>query len=125
SGASVVLARTAPGDAGPCRWAVGAALDLRSAAVDAVRDLLGEVQLAGEEVADDEGDPLLRDLAASLVPVKGSGPARSPGAPVEWPHVLERLAVTGRDAFVVPTHATDLPTAGIHTVRVLLTRDPR
>ncbi|MFE7513113.1 TOMM precursor leader peptide-binding protein [Streptomyces sp. NPDC057540] len=125
SGASVVLARTAPGDTAPGRWAVGAALDLTSAAVDAVRDLLGEVQLAGEEHATDGGDPLLRDLAASLVPVNGSGPARSPGAPVEWPHVLERLAASGRDAFVVPTHAGDLPTAGIHTVRVLLTRDPR
>ncbi|MEV7569199.1 TOMM precursor leader peptide-binding protein [Streptomyces tanashiensis] len=125
SGASVVLARTAPGDAGPGRWAVGASLDLASAAVDAVRDLLGEVQLAGEERTTDEGDPLLRDLAAALVPVTGNGPARAPGAPVEWPHVLERLAATGRDAFVVPTHATDLPTAGIHTVRVLLTRDPR
>ncbi|MFF7776501.1 TOMM precursor leader peptide-binding protein [Streptomyces tanashiensis] len=125
SGASVVLARTAPGDAGPGRWAVGASLDLASAAVDAVRDLLGEVQLAGEERTTDEGDPLLRDLAAALVPVTGNGPAQAPGAPVEWPHVLERLAATGRDAFVVPTHATDLPTAGIHTVRVLLTRDPR
>ncbi|MFC9699243.1 TOMM precursor leader peptide-binding protein [Streptomyces sp. NPDC056943] len=122
SGASVVLARTAAGDAAPGRWAVGAALDLTSAAVDAVRDLLGEVQLAGEERSTDEGDPLLRDLAAALVPVTGKESTQAPSGPVEWPHVLERLAATGRDAFVVPTHATDLPTAGIHTVRVLLTR---
>lgn len=125
SGASVVLARTVADGAAPGRWAVGAALDLTSAAVDALRDLLGEVQLAGEERPTDEGDPLLRDLAASLVPVTRNEPARSPGDPVEWPHVLERLAATGRDAFVVPTHATDLPTAGIHTVRVLLTRGLR
>ncbi|MFB7591346.1 TOMM precursor leader peptide-binding protein [Streptomyces sp. NPDC056169] len=125
SGASVVMARTAPGDAAPGRWAVGAALDLASAAVDAIRDLLGVVQLAGEERTTDEGDPLLRDLAPGLVPVTGDGPAQAPGDPVEWPHVLERLAATGRDAFVVPTHAGDLPTAGIHTVRVLLTREAR
>ncbi|MFF9428529.1 TOMM precursor leader peptide-binding protein [Streptomyces sp. NPDC014746] len=125
SGASVVLARTAPDGAAPGCWAVGAALDLTSAAVDAVRDLLGEAQLAGEGRTADEGDPLLRDLAASLVPVTGSGPAGSPAAPVEWAHVLERLAASGRDAFVVPTHAADLPTAGIHTVRVLLARDAR
>ncbi|MEV7280906.1 TOMM precursor leader peptide-binding protein [Streptomyces sp. NPDC093111] len=125
SGASVVLARTAADDAAPGRWAVGAALDLTSAAVDAVRDLLGGAQLAGEELPTDEGDPLLRDLAAALVPVTGNEPARAPGDPVEWPHVLERLAAAGRDAFVVPTHAADLPTAGIHTVRVLLTRGDR
>ncbi|MFE5589175.1 TOMM precursor leader peptide-binding protein [Streptomyces sp. NPDC056549] len=125
SGVSVVLARTAPGDADPGHWAVGAALDLTSAAVDAVRDLLGEVQLAGEGRGTDEGDPLLRDLAAALVPVTGDGSAQAPGDAVEWSHVLERLAATDRDAFVVPTHADDLPTAGIHTVRVLLTRDPR
>ncbi|MCD2462778.1 TOMM precursor leader peptide-binding protein [Streptomyces sp. MBT42] len=122
SGASVVLARTATGEPDPGRWAVGAALDLAAAAVDAVRDLLGEVQLAAEERDTDAGDPLLRDLAVALVPVTGDGSARAPGDPVDWPHVLERLAATGRDAFVVPTHATDLPTAGIHTVRVLLTR---
>ncbi|WP_406065192.1 TOMM precursor leader peptide-binding protein [Streptomyces sp. NBC_01077] len=122
SGASVVLARTAAGDTGPGRWAVGAALDLTSAAVDAVRDLLGEVQLAGEDVVTDEGDPLLRDLDATLVPVTRDEGARSPGAPLEWTRVLERLAAAGRDALVVPTHAADLPTAGIHTVRVLLTR---
>ncbi|MEU8762901.1 TOMM precursor leader peptide-binding protein [Streptomyces sp. NPDC048659] len=125
SGASVVLARTPADGTAPGRWAVGAALDLTSAAVDAVRDLLGEVQLAGEELAMDGGDPLLRDLVPALVPVTVDGPAPSPGAPVDWAHVLERLAAAGRDAFVVPTHAADLPTAGIHTVRVLLTRDAR
>ncbi|MFE7754198.1 TOMM precursor leader peptide-binding protein [Streptomyces sp. NPDC057429] len=120
SGASVVLARTG-GDEAPSHWAVGAALDLGAAAVDAVRDLLGQVQLAAEGLgAPDTGDPLLRDLDAALIPVTGTA-AAEPGEPADWTRLLERLAAGGRDALVVPTHAADLPTAGIHTVRVLLT----
>ncbi|MFD4370278.1 TOMM precursor leader peptide-binding protein [Streptomyces sp. NPDC058486] len=126
SGASVVLARTAGTGDGAGRWAVGAALDLPGAAVDAVRDLLGEAQLAAEDgestLAADPGDPLLRDLDPALVLVTAAGPAEGNGPGVEWTRVLERLAAAGRDAFVVPTHAADLPTAGIVTVRVLLTR---
>lgn len=68
----------------------------------------------------------MRDLDAALVPVTSEQPA-APDAPAGeddtgWTRVLERLAAAGRDALVVPTHAADLPTAGIHTVRVLLTR---
>ncbi|MFF9145795.1 TOMM precursor leader peptide-binding protein [Streptomyces sp. NPDC014861] len=125
SGASVVLARTT-GTGGAGRWAVGAAPDLPGAAVDAVRDLLGEVQLDFEgpesRIGADPGDPLLRDLDPALVRVTEPGPVEGAGAPVEWARVLERLAAAGRDAFVVPTHAADLPVAGILTVRVLLTR---
>ncbi|MFJ7625966.1 TOMM precursor leader peptide-binding protein [Streptomyces sp. NPDC097595] len=119
SGASVVLARTT-GTPRPALWAVGAAPDLATAAVDALRDLLGEAQMAG---APDTGDPLLRDLDAALVPITSEQPAApdAPDAP-GWTRILERLAAAGRDALVVPTHAADLPTAGIHTVRVLLTR---
>ncbi|MEU2653691.1 hypothetical protein ABZ615_00015 [Streptomyces sp. NPDC007325] len=51
-----------------------------------------------------------------------TGAAEGAGAPVGWARVLERLAAAGRDAFVTPTHAADLPAAGIVTVRVLLTR---
>ncbi|MFB7937665.1 TOMM precursor leader peptide-binding protein [Streptomyces sp. NPDC056049] len=126
SGASVVLARTAGTGGGAGRWAVGAALDLPGAAVDAVRELLGEAQLAaegpGSRIAADPGDPLLRDLDPALVRVTEAGPAEGTGAPAGWARVLERLAAAGRDAFVVPTHAADLPAAGILTVRVLLTR---
>ncbi|WP_030757904.1 TOMM precursor leader peptide-binding protein [Streptomyces griseus] len=122
TGVAVVLARTAPDAGGPGRWAAGAALDPAAAAADAVRDLLGAAQLALEEpaVAADTGDPLLRDLDPALV--RASGTAAGTGAAVEWTEVLERLAAAGRDAFVVPTHAADLPSAGIRTVRVLLTR---
>ncbi|WP_411574616.1 TOMM precursor leader peptide-binding protein [Streptomyces fradiae] len=141
SGAWVVLARTAARDTAadePVRWAVGAALERTAAAVDALRDLLGTVQLAEEGVlgAPDTGDPLLADLDAALIPVTdrdgdgdGSGPGSGSGsgskvsadAPVTWTEVLERLAAAGRDALVVPTHGADLPAAGMHTVRVLLT----
>lgn len=122
SGAHVVLARTA----GPARWAVGAALDRAGAVVDAVRDLLGEAQYAadaegGAGAAPDTGDPLLRDLDAALIAVTRSEPA-PPAPATEWTRVLDRLRAAGRDALVVPTHAADLPTAGIFTVRVLLTR---
>ncbi|MFE5075784.1 TOMM precursor leader peptide-binding protein [Streptomyces halstedii] len=138
SGASVVLARTTgtadgSGTGGsslaPGSWAVGAALDRTAAAVDAVRDLLGAAQLASEAPEStggglDTGDPLMRDLDAALIPVTRSGPAApaASGEAVDWTRILERLAAAGRDALVVPTHAADLPTAGIHTVRVLLTR---
>ncbi|KOX19413.1 MULTISPECIES: TOMM precursor leader peptide-binding protein [unclassified Streptomyces] len=141
TGVSVVLARTRPtGSEEPRReaagaWAVGSALDRADAAADALRDLLGAAQLAAEGGlggeggtgttgvlgAPDTGDPLLGDLDAALIPVTADAPA--PALPaVTWADVLERLAATGRDALVVPTHAADLPAAGIHTVRVLLTR---
>ncbi|GAA0913121.1 TOMM precursor leader peptide-binding protein [Streptomyces thermoalcalitolerans] len=127
TGVSVVLARTRPaGSGGPCRWAVGAALDRTAAATDALRDLLGTVQLAAEGVLGDPdtGDPLLADLDAALIPVTAQEEDEaSSGRPaVTWTDVLERLAAAGRDALVVPTHAADLPAAGIHTVRVLLTK---
>ncbi|MER7913805.1 TOMM precursor leader peptide-binding protein [Streptomyces sp. NPDC096068] len=139
---SVVLARTRTaerggkdghaGPDGPGGWAVGAALDRADAATDALRDLLGAAQLTAEGVlgtedasgskrVPDTGDPLLADLDPALVPVTADAPA--PALPaVTWADVLERLAAAGRDALVVPTHAADLPAAGIHTVRVLLTR---
>ncbi|WP_432126052.1 TOMM precursor leader peptide-binding protein [Streptomyces sp. bgisy082] len=136
TGVSVVLARTRPternekdgpaGADGPGRWAVGAALHRSDAATDALRDLLGAAQLAAEgllgaEGVPDTGDPLLADLDAALIPVTADAPAPALSA-VTWTDVLERLAAAGRDALVVPTHAADLPAAGIHTVRVLLTR---
>ncbi|MET7367617.1 TOMM precursor leader peptide-binding protein [Streptomyces sp. NPDC005566] len=122
SGAHAVLARAT----GPARWAVGAALDRAGAVVEAVRDLLGEAQYAadadgGAGTAPDTGDPLLRDLDAGLIAVTRTEPA-PPGPATDWARLLDRLRSAGRDALVVSTHAADLATAGIHTVRVLLTR---
>ncbi|MFC5959236.1 TOMM precursor leader peptide-binding protein [Streptomyces pratens] len=127
TGVSVVLARTRPAEPGePVRWAIGAALDRAAAAGDALRDLIGTVQLTAEGVlgTPDLGDPLLAELDAALIPVTADVAEEEPAAdrrPVAWADVLERLASAGRDALVVPTHAADLPAAGIHTVRVLLT----
>ncbi|MGW7356580.1 TOMM precursor leader peptide-binding protein [Streptomyces sp. NPDC054802] len=127
TGVSVVLARTRPGEPHePVRWAVGAALEPAAAAGDALRDLIGAVQLSAEGVlgTPDPGDPLLAELDAALIPVTADAAGEEPAAgrpPVTWTDVLERLASAGRDALVVPTHAADLPAAGIHTVRVLLT----
>ncbi|MGY3206139.1 TOMM precursor leader peptide-binding protein [Streptomyces sp. TE5632] len=127
TGVSVVLARSRPAEGdGPGHWAIGSALDRTAAATDALRDLLGTVQLAAEGVlgVPDTGDPLLADLDAALIPVTAEDGAAGPDAgpaPVTWTEVLERLGAAGRDALVVPTHAADLPAAGIHTVRVLLT----
>ncbi|MEU8540344.1 TOMM precursor leader peptide-binding protein [Streptomyces sp. NPDC048717] len=129
SGVSVVLARTrgaaSEGAAGEktSHWSVGAALGRTAAVTDALRDLLGTAQLAAEGVlgTPDTGDALLVDLDPFLVAVTAPAPVDSPAAP-SWSDVLGRLAAAGRDAFVVPTHGADLPAAGIHTVRVLLTK---
>ncbi|MFE3494777.1 TOMM precursor leader peptide-binding protein [Streptomyces sp. NPDC059175] len=128
TGVTVVLARSRATD-GRGRWAVGAALDRSAAAVDALRDLLGAVQLGTEGVlgVPDMGDPLLADLDASLVAAAAEEEAAARDtaglATATWSGVLDRLAAAGRDALVVPTHAADLPEAGIHTVRVLLTTE--
>ncbi|MFC4494974.1 TOMM precursor leader peptide-binding protein [Streptomyces ovatisporus] len=120
SGVHVLLAH-AEGE-----WAVGSETSRSGAAAAALRDLLGRIQLSREEhaAAADTGDPLLRDLAPSALPAEdGPGTFTSgAGEPVAWSDVLERLREAGRDALVVPTGSADLQSAGISTVRVLLTR---
>ncbi|MFE5772909.1 TOMM precursor leader peptide-binding protein [Streptomyces sp. NPDC056485] len=125
SGVSVLLARSAE------RWAVGSALDRRAAAVAALTELLGAAQWEGDGSGGgrpaDTGDPLLRDLDPRALAVAGAGgEAGAPAAAIGWPEVLERLGAAGRDAYVVPTGAPELASAGVHTVRVLLTavREP-
>ncbi|WP_411093342.1 TOMM precursor leader peptide-binding protein [Streptomyces sp. 049-1] len=124
SGAFVVLARSRPAASDtPGAWATGAALTRAAAATDALRDLLGTIQLAEEGVlgAPDTGDPLLTDLDPELIEVTAEEGGANAG-PATWTEVLRRLATAGRDALVVLTHTDDLPAAGIHTVRVLLTK---
>lgn len=134
-----------PGVAAAARWAVGASLTPAGAAVAALRDLLGQVQLAAETgEAPDVGDELLPDLAPGAVRVRVPGPEEAgsgvggPGGPgasgasgagsgaagaVTFPVVLERLRAAGRDVLWCDTTPVDLRSAGMHTARVLLTRE--
>ncbi|WBB64069.1 TOMM precursor leader peptide-binding protein [Streptomyces sp. WMMC500] len=128
SGVSVALARE-PGVA--ARWAAGAALTPAGAAVAALRDLLGQVQLAAETgTAPDTGDGLLPDLAPGAIAPSGagggfdgSGGAAGAGAAVTFPAVLDRLRAAGRDVLWHDTTPADLRSAGLHTARVLLTKE--
>ncbi|MFJ4826222.1 TOMM precursor leader peptide-binding protein [Streptomyces bacillaris] len=106
------------------RWAVGAGLSRRTAAASALRDLLGQVQLAAEDpgAVVDLGDPLLGDLAPAAIAVGGeSVPVKS--AETTFDAVLDRLRATGRDALYVDTTPADLPAGSIATARVLVTVD--
>lgn len=100
SGVHVLLARSAQ------RWAVGSDPDRRTAAVTALRDLLGAVQYGQDEASGapaDTGDPLLRDLDARTLTVTGAGEPPVSGPAVGWAEVQGRLAAAGREAYVVPT----------------------
>ncbi|WP_411102824.1 TOMM precursor leader peptide-binding protein [Streptomyces sp. cmx-4-9] len=118
SGVQVLLARSGE------RWAVGSERDRRSAAVAALRELLGAVQYARDEAGAgpaDTGDPLLRDLDARALAVSGAADPQLERPAVDWAEVQRRLVAAGRDAYVVPTGSGDLAAAGLYTVRVLLT----
>ncbi|MFI9582709.1 TOMM precursor leader peptide-binding protein [Streptomyces sp. NPDC052236] len=117
SSAQVVLVRETGG-----RWAIGAELSRRGAACAALRDLLGQVQLAVEDPAEavDTGDPLVADLAAESIAVT-SGPVAADGEATTFDAVLDRLRDAGRDVLYVPTTPADLPAGGISTARILLT----
>ncbi|WP_030738182.1 MULTISPECIES: TOMM precursor leader peptide-binding protein [Streptomyces] len=122
--ASVVLAREADGPSSAGRWAVGAGLSRRAATAAALRDLLGQVQLAAEDpgAAVDPGDPLMADLAAGAIAVGGESVAAD-GAETTFDAVLEALRSAGRDALYVATTPADLASVPVATARVLLTVD--
>ncbi|MEV6784607.1 TOMM precursor leader peptide-binding protein [Streptomyces sp. NPDC051098] len=118
SGVTVVLARSGT------RWAVAAGLSWQAAAVEALRDLLGEVQFERQDAGSGAsfGDPLVRDLDPNTVAVSGTVPiAETPGS--SWSDVLQRLSEQRRGALAVPAGSADLAYAGIHVVRVLLTAE--
>lgn len=123
SAASVVLARETGAD-GAARWAIGAGLSPAGAARDALRDLLGQVQLAAQDPSQevDPGLPFAEDLAPETIAVTADAPAGS--GPVGFDAVLDRLRSAGRDAFYVATTPADLAAGGISTARILLTADP-
>ena len=107
----VVLARTG-GDAP--RWALGTATDRRTAAVAALRDLLGQVQ----QPAASTGDPLLSDLEPAAVLATGTTGTGS--AAVSVAELLDRLRAEGTDVLVVGSTPADLRAGGLHVARVLL-----
>lgn len=107
------------------RWALGAALSWRDAAVEALRDLLGAVQFAAEPDTTgplDTGDPLMRDLDPAALAATGTpiGPGRAEA--VTWADVARRLRGAGRDVLAAPVLAPDLAAGRLHATRVLLTR---
>ncbi|MFW3474629.1 TOMM precursor leader peptide-binding protein [Streptomyces microflavus] len=122
--AHVVLAREAEGPSGQGRWAVGAGLSRRTATASALRDLLGQAQLAAEDpgAEADLGDPLVGDLAAAAIAVGGESVAVE-GAETTFDAVLDRLRSAGRDALYAATTPADLPSGSVATARVLLTVD--
>ncbi|MFI6691833.1 TOMM precursor leader peptide-binding protein [Streptomyces sp. NPDC050433] len=127
SGAHVVLARETgstegAGSKGLGRWAVGAGLSRTAAACAALRDLLGQVQLATEDpdTAVDLGDPLMGELAAETV-LLTADPVAADATATTFDAVLDRLRAAGRDVLYVATTPADLPAGGISTARVLLT----
>ncbi|MFG2616767.1 TOMM precursor leader peptide-binding protein [Streptomyces sp. NPDC048507] len=124
SGVEVLLARAGE------HWALGEGLDRRTAALAALRELLGAVQYAADPAGRspaDTGDPLLADLdPRTLVCGAVAAGAADAGGGTSWERVLERLGAAGLDAYVVTTGSPELAGAGLHTVRVLLTvvREP-
>ena len=117
SPAPVLLARAV--GAGPAGWALGAAPEWRRAAVAAVRDLLGGVQLAREGAAVDFGDPVLPDLEPAALVSTGGRRARL-DARLSVAGLLDRVRDSGWDALAVPVAAPDLAAGGLHTARVLI-----
>jgi bacteriocin biosynthesis cyclodehydratase domain-containing protein len=103
-------------------WAVGADVLWRRAAREALRDLVGRVQLGRQEpgVPVDGGDPLIRALDPFALPVEGDVRPTLDAAST-WPDALEALRLAGRDAYTAPIGSDDLSRAGIVVTRVLLT----
>jgi bacteriocin biosynthesis cyclodehydratase domain-containing protein len=122
SGVYVLLARAYDGDRDIPLWSVGADFGLRRAAVRALRDVIGGVQVAREFPGEqaDTGNPLLRAFdpytirVASLTTGFDLTAAGTPRA------ALDRIHARGRVALAVHTTSADLRSGGISTVRVLI-----
>jgi bacteriocin biosynthesis cyclodehydratase domain-containing protein len=122
SGGFVLLARTTDPTSGVPLWALGSDLGWQQAALVALRDLLGSVQL-GRELADDDaidgGDPVLRALDPYGLVVAGDAVVDLT-AEIDWTELLDRIGRSGRDALAVPLPARDLARGGVWTARVLM-----
>ncbi|MGW3246230.1 TOMM precursor leader peptide-binding protein [Streptomyces sp. NPDC001070] len=121
--APVMFARAEDPHTGRPAWAIEAAPTRRRAAVGALRDLLGQVQLGRDHALTsplDTGDPFLGDLDPMTVAVTGETADGEPAA-ADGAEVLRRVRDRGLDALVVTTGSADLRSAGVHVARVLLT----
>lgn len=121
----VLLARTRGAHDGEPRWAVGCATRWQEAAVCALRDLLGAVQLdrqLGDGARADLGDPLIADLDPAALSVGGyADPVFT--AATGWGEVLRRTRAAGNDILVAPVELPDLAAGGIWVAKVLLVRE--
>ena len=118
----VLLARAVDPLTGRWRWALGCSVGWREAATDAVRDLLGGVQLdrqRADGVRTDTGDPLLADFDPGTLAVTDEA---KPGedAADGWAGVLRRLGEHGCDPLLAVTGSPDLRAGGLEVVRVVL-----
>ncbi|MFI6163471.1 TOMM precursor leader peptide-binding protein [Micromonospora haikouensis] len=121
-GVHALLARCAATPGGEKLWTIAADPSWRVAAVRALCDLVGQVQLrqqsAGPQATDDT-DPVLTDFDPDTLAVAGTAAARTT-ADGSWQRVLAGLAEAGTDVVVVPIGGADLPAGGLFTVRVVL-----
>ncbi|MEV6373648.1 TOMM precursor leader peptide-binding protein [Micromonospora musae] len=115
----VVVAYANDPRTGGVLWSVGSELTWDAAVVNAVRDLLGRVQLGRELGADvDTGDDLVADFDPAVLTVTGT-PAEA--SDVTWDDLLDGVRAAGGDVLLVPTTPADLLAGGVHTARIVLT----
>jgi ribosomal protein S12 methylthiotransferase accessory factor YcaO len=122
--APVLLARAVDPATGEWRWALGASVRWREAAVDAMRDVLGAAQLdrqSADGVRADTGDAVLADFAPQTLAVTGETEAGD-DAPGGFAGLLGRLADIDTDALLADGGSADLRAGGLHVVRVVLER---
>jgi hypothetical protein len=100
------------------KWTVGTGLTRHDAAVTAMRDLVGQAQLAAEGAQADRGERLLADFDPATV---RTGAADVPAECASSDQLLEALHAKGVRALRAQTTTPDLELAGaVNTVRVLL-----
>jgi hypothetical protein len=119
--ATVLLARCRDLHGGDPLWAVGADLSARRAAMIALRDLLGQVQLRAERPEDrvDLGHRIADSFDPFTVRTEGSVELDLATAATAS-DLLAALRASGLVAYAVQDGSADLAGAGLHAVRVLL-----
>jgi ribosomal protein S12 methylthiotransferase accessory factor YcaO len=120
----ILLARANDPVTGAPRWAVGCEATWRRAAVDALRDLVGAVQLAQDASAVgplDLGLPLVSEFDPWSLPVAGESVPEFT-ATTSPTLVLRRIGAMGQRALATYSGADDLRQRGLTVLRLVLTR---